>query len=86
MSDDKEYQIQKLSKALELQGQTIMRLEQKVETAKAYVSVMEREKKQWMEQKALQEKIIQQQLALADQEKRKLQDEILELRAKLKAA
>jgi len=42
------------------------------------------EKKQWEQQKALQEKIIAQQLGNSDGVVRLLQDEIQELRAKIK--
>lgn len=84
--DNKEYMIQRLNSALETSQRTIQMLEKKLDSAKALISIFEREKKQWKEQQVIQDRIIKQQLEFADTEKEKLQEEIMELRAKLKEA
>lgn len=86
MSDEQKTQIDKLSRALAVSNSTIQMLEKKLNTCQMVISGMERDKRSWEEMKVMQERIISQQLAAADEEKRKLQDEIIELRAKLKAA
>jgi hypothetical protein len=86
MSDNKEFQIQQLSSALSVSGQTIQTLEKRISDAQQIIFIMEQEKKQWQQQKVLQDRIIKQQLVAADADKSRLQDEILELRAKLKEA
>jgi hypothetical protein len=86
MSDNKEFQIQQLSSALSVSGQTIQTLEKRISDAQQIIFIMEQEKKQWQQQKVLQDQIIKQQLVAADADKSRLQDEILELRAKLKEA
>lgn len=86
MSDDKDYQIQRLSQALETSGRTIKELEKQVANARQMLAISEAEKKQWQQEKLLQERIIKQQMVAADAEKNRLQNEIMELRGKLKAA
>jgi hypothetical protein len=86
MSDDKEFQIQRLGSALEVSGNTIRSLENKLNTCQMIIQRMEADKQQWEQQKVLQEKIIKQQIESMEVEKRSLQQEVMELRAKLKAA
>jgi len=86
MSDDKEFQIQRLSQALEVSNRTIKSLEERISNAAQLLKIAEQEKKNWEQQKILQDRIMKQQLEAADAEKRKLEQEIMELRVKLKAA
>ena len=86
MSDDKDFQIQRLSSALETSGNTIKSLEQKVSRLQQLVTLMEHEKKNWEQQKIAQEHIIKQQLSNSDAEKRILQEEIISLKTRLKNA
>lgn len=86
MSDEQKIQIDRLSRALEVSGNTIKSLEKKVANAQQIIALFEQEKKQWTQQKVLQDQIIQQQLAASDGNVRKLESEILDLRAKIKAA
>jgi hypothetical protein len=84
MSDEQTMQIQKLSAALEVSGNTIRSLEKRVKDAQQIISILESEKKAWSEQKVLQEKIIQQQLQSGDSKTRELEKEIIELKRRLK--
>lgn len=86
MSDEQAYQISSLGKALEVSGRTIKSLEKKVASLQDLIMRMENDKKQREQQRVAQEQIIQQQLAVADIEKRSLQEKIMELRERLKAA
>lgn len=86
MSDDKEYQIQRLSSALEVSNNTIKNLEKRLKDALQVIAIFEQEKRMWGEQKKLQERIIRQQLESSDVEKRMLEKEVIDLREKLKAA
>lgn len=86
MSDEQTYQIDRLGKALEVSSRTIQSLEKKVATLQDLVVRMEHDKRNWEQQKVLQEQIIKQQLATADIEKRSLQEKIIELRERLKNA
>jgi len=84
MSDEQTIQIQKLSAALDVSNRTIKALEKKIADAAQLFAIHEQEKKAWAEQKILQEKIIQQQLQIADQEMKKLEAEIIDLRERIK--
>jgi CO/xanthine dehydrogenase FAD-binding subunit len=84
MNDDKEYQIQRLSAALDVSGKTIKSMEVKLKTMQDLVVRMEHEKRNWEQQKISQEMIIKNQLQFSDQEKEKLQGEIIELRREIK--
>lgn len=84
MTDEQTYQIQRLSAALEVSGNTIKSMEKKIATLQDLVVRMEQDKKNWEKQKPMQEKIIKQQLQFADREKEQLQNEIMELRQKIK--
>ena len=86
MSDEQTYQIQKLSKALEVSGNTIRSLEAKIARLQQLVTLMEHDKNNLEQQKTAQDYIIKQQLQNSDAEKRILQDEIMSLRARLKDA
>lgn len=86
MSDTKQIQIDRLSKALEVSQQTILRLEQQIKDAALLISLYENEKKLARRTKMQQEQIIRQQITSADGKVKELQQEIMELRAKLKQA
>lgn len=83
---EKEIQIQQLSAALETSSRTIKALEERLLNARGIIKILEQEKKQWEQQKELQEKIIKQQIETMEVEKRTLQSEVIDLREKLKAA
>lgn len=85
MSDDKDYQIRKLSGALEVSNRTIQALETRVKDARALIELYEKEKKQAVQQQKMQQDVIKQQLAASDAKVQELQNEILQLRAELKA-
>lgn len=84
MTDDKEYQIQRLSAALEVSGRTIKSMEEKLRRMQDLVTRSEHEKRNWERAKIGQEQIIKQQLQFSDTEKEKLQNEIMELRQVIK--
>lgn len=84
MSDEQTYQIQRLNAALETSGRTIKNMEQKLARMQDLVQRMEHDKKNWEQVKVAQEEIIKKQLGFADQEKVILQNEIMELRQKIK--
>lgn len=85
MSDEQTYQIQRLNAALEVSGRTIKSMEQRLAAMQDLVTRMEHDKKNWLQVKAAQEEIIKRQLQFADEEKAKLQNEIIELRQEIKA-
>ena len=85
MSDEQTIQIQKLSAALDVSANTIKALEKKVADAQQLFAIHEAEKEQWTQQKVMRDRIIQQQLQAADNEKRRLEDEIIQLREQVKA-
>ena len=62
----------------------VMQLESENKTLMQANDILVAEKKQWEQQKALQEQVIAQQLGNSDGVVRLLQDEILGLRAKIK--
>ena len=84
MSDEQTIQIQRLSAALEVSGNTIKHLEKKLATMQDLIVRMEHDKKNWQQQKIAQEEIIRRQLALADQEKQSLQERIVELKTEIR--
>lgn len=86
MSDEQIHQIATLSKAMEVQGNTIKSLEKKLRDAQSIISILEQEKKNWAEQKVIQNRVMQQQLAINDGTVRVLQDQIIELKDRLKVA
>jgi len=86
MSDEQTYQIQRLSSALEVSSNTIKSLEEKLSRLQHLVALMEQDKKNWEQQKITQDIIMKQQLLNSDAEKRVLQEEIISLRSRLKAA
>lgn len=86
MSDEQVYQIQKLSKALEVSGNTIKSLEARLARLQQLVTLMEHDKNNLEQQKVSQEYIIKQQLQNSDAARRILEEEIISLRARLKAA
>lgn len=86
MSDDLKYQVEKLGRALEVSNNTIKSLEKRLFDAQQIISIFEQEKKAWDQQKVLQEQIIKQQLEASDSEKRRLEQEVIDLRNRLKAA
>lgn len=84
MSDEQTYQIQRLNAALEVSGRTIKSMEQRLAAMQDLVTRMEHDKKNWQQIRAAQEEIIKRQLAFADEEKAKLQNEIIALRQEIK--
>jgi hypothetical protein len=84
MDDNKDYQIQRLNSALEVSGRTIKSMEKKLARMQDLVTRMEHDKNNWQQIKVASEEIIRKQLEFADQEKAKLQDEIIELRRQIK--
>lgn len=86
MSDDLKFQIDRLGKALNVSNNTIKTLETQVKDAKQIIAILENDKKSWTEQKTLQDKIMHQQLSMNDGKVRQLEQEIIELKAKLKVA
>lgn len=84
MSDEQTYQIQRLNAALEVSGRTIKSMESKLAVMQDLVARMEHDKKNMQQARIGSEEIIRKQLEFADQEKAKLQDEIMELRRQIK--
>ena len=84
MSDEQTYQIQRLNAALEVSGRTIKSMEEKLARMQDLVTRMEHGKKNMQQARIGSEEIIRKQLEFADQEKAKLQDEIMELRRQIK--
>jgi hypothetical protein len=84
MSDEQTYQIQRLNAALEVSGRTIKSMESKLAVMQDLVVRMEHDKKNMQQARIGSEEIIRKQLEFADQEKAKLQDEIMELRRQIK--
>lgn len=82
--DNKEYQIQRLSAALEVSGNTIKSMEKKLAQMQDLIQRMEHDKNNWQQIKVAQEEIIKKQLEFADRDKEKLQNEIMELRQVIK--
>lgn len=60
-------------------------IEDKERKASIVISILEAEKKQWVIQKNIQDQVIEQQLRNSDSVVCQLQDEIMVLKAKLKA-
>jgi hypothetical protein len=84
MSDEQKIQIDKLGRALELSNRTILQLETRLKDAHQLITIFEKEKKMNEQAKKMQETIIKQQIQASDAKVKALENEILDLRAKLK--
>lgn len=73
-----------LQKRVDSLGDGIKELNKKIETLEYINSILESEKVQWIQEKTIQQQIIHQQLGNSDNVISQLQDEIRELRRKIK--